>query len=137
MSRGASPLRFLGLVLGGWIAVRALLVAPGWGGDAPVVAAVTVPVALLLRNPRRRSRPLPSSSRPSGTPAALQQAQRLRRCWLSDLCPDNERWSSARPSRLPHLDRYRLGRQRWPEPLPLKSRKLAIRSKPLCALPLP
>jgi hypothetical protein len=44
-------LRFLGLVLGGWIAVRALLVAPGWGGDAPVVAAVTVPVAPVAAQP--------------------------------------------------------------------------------------
>ncbi len=36
MSRGASPLRFLGLVLGGWMCGRILFLAPNWVTEAAV-----------------------------------------------------------------------------------------------------
>ncbi len=45
MSRGSPPLRFVTLVVGGWVCARALFLAPAWLAD-PVAAAGGGPVAI-------------------------------------------------------------------------------------------
>lgn len=51
---GAAPLRFLGIVLGGWVAVRAAFLAPAWWaseGAAPSLAETAAPRANLSADP--------------------------------------------------------------------------------------
>lgn len=67
-ARTAAPLRFLALVVGGWICLRAALLAPIWGGDGPGANG-----AILATEPA--ARPVQHDSRPP-TPALAMAARR-------------------------------------------------------------
>ena len=76
MSGSARPLRFLGAVLGGWVALRAFALAPGWADEAlPDLATADQPA------PTAASwAPLPSSAEiPASVPFA--QAQPANWSW--------------------------------------------------------
>ncbi len=46
MRSGPAPLRFLGLVLGGWIGVRAIVLVPDWANEPPIVEALPLVAAV-------------------------------------------------------------------------------------------
>ena len=62
MSRGASPLRFLGLVIGGWVCVRLFVTAPAWltetaEAEQAGMAAPAKPAAVRLRGEPQAASP--------------------------------------------------------------------------------
>ena len=73
MSRGASPLRFLGLVLGGWLAGRAVFLAPAWLAET-AVAEPARPPALAEAVDRAI---VPAHKQPASAEGAGTQVYRL------------------------------------------------------------
>jgi hypothetical protein len=78
---GAAPIRFLALVVGGWILVRFAVLAPGWRTDIGPIATALVPSARASA-PRLRTtvslEPAPSavlSARPPSWPPAAPAAR--------------------------------------------------------------
>lgn len=64
------PLRFLGVTLGGWVAVRVALLWPSINGVPDLIRAVAPPLAAAERPPvRAAARPVPVRPRPPGARA--------------------------------------------------------------------
>ncbi len=71
MRRAAPPLRFLGVVLGGWVCLRILTLAPAWWpGDT---TAVATPSASARRAPAPPGEPAPLAPRLAAAPPSVSR----------------------------------------------------------------